>query len=160
MPEKQFHRQDDLEIIWRVQGVAVVADMAGLKGLVVDPSEKREHMAEKGVQPFRAKHSAVPEFVDGIDQKCGDHSVDKDEGCCSPPGPVVERIPGGTACAGQDGEVAERLDGALEVAFRMKGLHGSRREFCPIPGDGHIFADGLGEVLERRFLLKDGIFHD
>jgi hypothetical protein len=68
----------------------VVADVAGLKGLVVDPSEKCEHMTEKAVQPFRLKHGAVPEFVDGIDQEGRDHSVDKDEGCRRPPGPVVE----------------------------------------------------------------------
>ena len=92
-----------------------------------------------------------------IDKECGGHSIKEDAADRRPPGPVKERI---NARSGEDGkqrEIPEGLDPSLQVALGMQRFDRVRRQLSTIPGDRHVAAYLLGEILERRLLLKDGM---
>ncbi len=114
-------------------------------------------MTEERVQPSRLEDRAVAEFVHGIDEKCGRHSIKENVADRRPPGPIEERINARSGEDGKHGEIPEGLDPSLHVALGMQRFDRVRRQLGAIPGDRHVAAHPFREILERRLLLKDGV---
>jgi len=88
--DHQAQRQHHLQVIGRMPRVAVVPRVACVEGFMVDPSEKRENMAEQTVQPIGLENRAVAHFVNAVDQECRHHPVRKNQGRRRQPRPVPE----------------------------------------------------------------------
>lgn len=77
--DHQADWQNNLQVVGRMQCVAVMPRVAALEDLVVDPPEKGERTTEKGVEPPRLENRAMSAFVEAIDQKRRHRAVKKNE---------------------------------------------------------------------------------
>ena len=93
--------------------------MVGMAAGVVEMvplAEQAEQMHEQPVQPFRAEHGAVTEFMHGDAlQECSDGAVQEQAHSERDPGPPGECIAGERPSAGPQSDVSDSLESASQV---------------------------------------------
>ena len=73
--QRQLDRQHHLEIIRRVQGIAMMRLMAGPERDVIEPAQKTKDIAEDNVERRRLENGFVTELVKAVDQKGVERAV-------------------------------------------------------------------------------------
>ena len=133
--ERQVHRQHDLAVLRRVQGVLVVLGVAGPEVDEVVPTEEAEHIKEEPVEPPGTEHGALAQFVEAVDDKTVARAV-QEQGRQEPgPRQVHGGVPGCRAGGRERAEVTEGLQHTEGVALAVQFCEDLAVEARAVPGD-------------------------
>ena len=137
--------QDDFAIALGVEGVAVVIGVAHGVFVVVPPAEQAVDVEEGAVEGGGFEDGAVGEFVHGeATEEGADRAVaEQGDGEGDPPS-LDEAVEGDRAGSGPEGEMADGLGGAAEVASPHERAELIAGDGGAIPLDAEFLAD-LGE---------------